>query len=73
MTTNWTPRDPKRAKYAAAPDGQRRGMPTYSQNPFTNESAYTDAAYQPRPCDRCGKTYQRPAVYCSLACAIADA
>jgi len=34
---------------------------------------YDDARFTPRPCDRCGKTYRGPAVYCSLACAQADA
>ncbi|HEV8503680.1 MAG TPA: hypothetical protein VGR63_19065 [Casimicrobiaceae bacterium] len=36
-------------------------------------SAYVDDAFEPRACDRCGKTYQGPAVYCSLECAVADA
>jgi len=37
------------------------------------EAAYIDPSFPERACDRCGKTYQGPAVYCSLACAIADA
>ena len=36
-------------------------------------SAYVDISFQERPCDRCGNLYRGPAVYCSLACAIADA
>ena len=33
------------------------------------EAAYRDDRFPERACDHCGK----PAVYCSLACAIADA
>jgi ribosomal protein S27AE len=36
-------------------------------------AAYVDPAYSERLCDRCGKPYQGPAVYCSLECALADA
>jgi ribosomal protein S27AE len=32
-----------------------------------------DEAFPERPCDRCGKPYRGPAVYCSLTCALADA
>ncbi len=35
--------------------------------------AYADPAYPPRPCDHCGRSYQGPAVYCSISCALADA
>lgn len=35
--------------------------------------SYADPAFSERMCDRCGKRYRGPAVYCSLACAIADA
>jgi hypothetical protein len=36
-------------------------------------SAYHHAGYPARPCDYCGANYTGPAVYCSLACARADA
>lgn len=38
-----------------------------------NDDPYTDPAYTSRPCDRCGKWYRGPAVYCSRECAIEDA
>jgi hypothetical protein len=34
--------------------------------------AYGDATVLERNCDHCGKPYCGPAVYCSLACALAD-
>jgi len=37
------------------------------------EAAYRDASFAPRVCDCCGQVYRGPAVYCSLACALADA
>lgn len=37
------------------------------------EAAYHDDGYPERDCDRCGRPYRGPAVYCSLRCAIADA
>lgn len=37
------------------------------------QAAYRDDTYPERACDRCGATYQGPAVYCSLKCAVADA
>lgn len=37
------------------------------------EAAYQDDSFEPRICDRCGREYRGPAVYCSLACALADA
>lgn len=35
-------------------------------------AAYHNTDYPERWCDRCGQLYQGPAVYCSLACALAD-
>ena len=37
------------------------------------DAAYDDAHFSERKCDRCGKPYRGPAVYCSFACAEADA
>ena len=37
------------------------------------DAAYRDEKYPERACDCCGKLYRGPAVYCSLACAVADA
>jgi hypothetical protein len=34
---------------------------------------YYDPKFAARDCDHCGKSYQGPAVYCSLVCALADA
>jgi hypothetical protein len=34
---------------------------------------YRDDSFPPRQCDFCEETYQGPAVYCSLECAIKDA
>lgn len=34
---------------------------------------YRNEAYPDRACDRCGKIYRGPAVYCSIECAIEDA
>jgi hypothetical protein len=36
-------------------------------------SAYRDDSFAERTCDRCGRSYRGPAVYCSLECAVADA
>jgi hypothetical protein len=36
-------------------------------------AAYRDDHFPERNCDRCGKPYRGPAVYCSLDCALADA
>jgi hypothetical protein len=36
-------------------------------------AAYRDDSFPARLCDRCGTPYRGPAVYCSLACAVADA
>jgi DNA polymerase III epsilon subunit-like protein len=35
--------------------------------------AYFDHRFPERACDRCGKPYRGPAVYCSLKCAMEDA
>lgn len=35
--------------------------------------AYRDDTLEPRECDKCGKLYRGPAVYCSLTCALSDA
>jgi hypothetical protein len=35
--------------------------------------AYRDDTFEPRECDKCGKLYRGPAVYCSLTCAVSDA
>jgi hypothetical protein len=35
--------------------------------------AYHDDGQPERACDRCGQSYRGPALYCSLACAQADA
>jgi hypothetical protein len=37
------------------------------------ETLYRDDSCLERDCDRCGKRYRGPAVYCCLACALADA
>jgi hypothetical protein len=37
------------------------------------DDAYWDVRLEERACDRCGKPYRGPAVYCSLACALEDA
>jgi hypothetical protein len=34
---------------------------------------YRDDRYPERACDKCGKSYRGPAVYCSLECATKDA
>jgi hypothetical protein len=36
-------------------------------------ASYRDERFSQRPCDRCGKRYRGPAVYCSSECAAADA
>ena len=38
-----------------------------------SRTAYRDDSYPERDCDRCGKPYCGPAVYCSLECAAVDA
>lgn len=40
---------------------------------ITVQASYVDESCEERPCDRCGKSYRGPAVYCSLECALADA
>lgn len=37
------------------------------------ERSYLDERCEPRLCDRCGRSYRGPAIYCSLQCAVADA
>lgn len=37
------------------------------------EAAYADPRFPARECDCCGESYQGPAVYCSLRCALDDA
>jgi hypothetical protein len=37
------------------------------------DDAYRDVRFEERTCNCCGKPYRGPAVYCSLACAVADA
>lgn len=37
------------------------------------DASYHDPTCPPRNCDKCGKVYTGPAVYCSLECAVADA
>jgi hypothetical protein len=39
----------------------------------TPADLYRNDLYPPRECDHCGKSYCGPAVYCSQACAEADA
>ncbi len=39
----------------------------------TAMEAYHNESFPARQCDRCNRTYQGPAVYCSLECAILDA
>ena len=39
----------------------------------TARTAYRDDSFSERTCDKCGKRYRGPAVYCSLECAEADA
>jgi predicted amidophosphoribosyltransferase len=40
---------------------------------FPVRDPYRDQRFVERACDRCGKAYQGPAVYCSFECAVADA
>ena len=37
------------------------------------QAAYFDPKFDLRDCDHCGHSYQGPAVYCCLTCAIASA
>ena len=37
------------------------------------EAAYRDDTWEERECDRCGRLYRGPAVYCSFVCAVRDA
>lgn len=47
--------------------------PTKFRDTEFARKAYENDAYPTRQCDHCGKPYRGPAVYCSLACALADA
>lgn len=40
---------------------------------LARDNGYRDEAFSERACERCGKPYRGPAVYCSFACAEADA
>jgi hypothetical protein len=40
---------------------------------WRERGAYHDETCAERACDRCGKLYRGPAVYCRLTCALADA
>ena len=58
---------------------KKRGRPPPTQSipsslgPRYIHGRYIDATFPERACDKCGKLYRGPAVYCSLECAIADA
>lgn len=43
------------------------GVPVFELDAYRNDS------YPERACERCGVLYRGPAVYCSKACAVADA
>ena len=72
-------------EHARAVDRRRKGLPmtyteflTFARDLFEASKAiapdaYSDDSFAPRECDRCGKLYRGPAVYCSLTCALADA
>jgi hypothetical protein len=47
--------------------------PDWAASETRAKRAYRDDSFPERECDHCGKTYQGPAVYCSLECAMADA
>ena len=51
----------------AAPPSQSDRAATYVR------ARYTDAGFPERRCDYCHRPYRGPAVYCSYACAVADA
>lgn len=40
---------------------------------FAAHARYKDERFPERDCDRCGRPYRGPAVYCSLGCAVDDA
>lgn len=70
-------------EHARAIDRRRRTMTyteflTFARDLFEASKAvapdaYRDDRFPERACDRCGKLYRGPAVYCSLTCALADA
>ena len=46
---------------------------TAPSEPSPPQNSYRNDAYPERACDHCGQPYRGPAVYCSLACSLADA
>ena len=46
---------------------------TVGQGAALHSRPLVNARFPERPCDKCGKPYRGPAVYCSLTCALADA
>jgi len=64
----------------APPPSGRFGPPApvppdrpYPRPPADPDAGWRDDSYPPRDCDRCGKSYRGPPVYCSLKCALDDA
>ena len=45
----------------------------YARKAHARLAQYMNEACDERECDGCGRLYRGPAVYCSLACALADA
>jgi hypothetical protein len=62
---------------ASADEAEARLHALVPLTPFRDttfaRAAYHDDSYPERACDHCGKPYRGPAVYCSFACAVADA
>lgn len=52
--------------------GATRGFTRRAYKRFAVDG-YRDPYWPERDCDRCGKPYRGPAVFCSFACAIGDA
>jgi hypothetical protein len=65
LSFRW-PTPEERAEILAEPD-------TADTITAVRHAAYRNPAFSERTCDRCGKPYQGPAVYCSFECAVADA
>jgi hypothetical protein len=65
LSFRW-PTPEERAEILAEPD-------TADTIKAVRHAAYLDQRLSERACDRCGKAYQGPAVYCSFECAVADA
>ena len=40
---------------------------------YNRDRSYEDPRFSERACERCGKPYRGPALYCSFECAAADA